>query len=103
MVDFKSCIDLESRLDKNQALKIIIQLLKNTPSLVYFSKHCRIQMKSRDLRVGDIINVLGAGKILNDPEYEKASWRYKVQTQKISVVIALRSPNHIIIVTAWRN
>lgn len=60
-------------------------------------------MLERDLKFGDAFNVLKAGKILNDPDYENGSFRYRVQTNKITVVIVFKKPNHIFIVTAWRN
>ncbi len=81
MIDLKLNIDVRSRLSSGQARK---------------------QMSERDLKSGDILNVLKTGKIFSEPEYENGSFRYLVQTQKITVVVVFRKPNHVLVVTAWR-
>lgn len=60
-------------------------------------------MKKRDLKTGDVINVLHKGQIYGDPEFENGSWRYRIQTNNITIVIAFRKPNHVVVVSAWRN
>ena len=37
-----------------------------------------------------------------DAEMQKGTWRYRVETNKVIVVIAFRASNYIRIVTAWR-
>lgn len=49
----------------------------------------------------DVDNVLRGGAV--DPgEYENGSWRYRVRTERIVVVITFRSEIELVIVTAWR-
>jgi len=103
MIDFKSRNDLESMIEKGRARKILSELLNNRPNFVLFTKHAREKMKERNLRSGDILNVLKAGNILKNPEFEKGSWRYCAQTPKITVVFAFRTPDQVIVVTSWRN
>ncbi len=103
MVDFKSSIDLESRIEKGQARKILAELFNHRPNFVSFTKHALEKMRERNLKSGDILNVLRAGNILKNPEFENGSWRYSVETAKITVVFAFRTPNQIIVVTSWRN
>ena len=102
-IDFKSIIDVTSKLNKGQARKVLSEIFNSDPNLVSFSKHARNQMKARGLSTVDIINVLKVGKIFSNPELENGSWRYKLETKKITVVIAFRKPNHLVVVTAWRN
>jgi hypothetical protein len=49
------------------------------------------------------MNVLRAGNIYKDAELENGSWRYQIETKKITVVFAFNSPDKIRIITAWRN
>lgn len=103
MVDLKSIIDVTSRLSPGQARKVLAEIFNHNPNLISFTKHAHKQMSERDLKSGDVLNVLKAGKIFSDPEYENGSFRYRVQTKKMIVVVAFRKPNHVIVVTAWRD
>ena len=102
-IDLKSKIDVTSRLTSVQARKVLAEIFNNSPNLVSFTKHAREKMVERDLKTGDILNVLKGGKILSEPEFENGSFRYRVQTKKITVVLAFRKPNHVVVITAWRN
>jgi len=103
MIDKKSLIDIRSRLEKTQARKCLAEFLNKNPNNVSFTKHALEQIQKRDLISGDILNVLRAGQIQNDPEYEKNSWRYQIETRKITVIFAFSRPDKIRIITAWRN
>lgn len=102
-IDLKSGIDVTSRLSSGQARKILAEIFNQNPNLVSFTAHARNQMRARDLNSGDVLNVLKAGKILNEPEYFNESYRYRVQTKKITVVVSFRKPNHLVVITAWRD
>ena len=58
-------------------------------------------MTKDDLSIVDCVNVLRAG-VVEPAEYENGSWRYRVRTQRIYVVVAFRSEKQLVIVTAWR-
>jgi hypothetical protein len=102
MVDVGSRVDVTSMLSSGQARKVLSEIFNQNPNLISFSKHALEEMENDNLRTGDILNVLKAGKIFDAPEFENGSYRYRIQTQKITVVIAFRKPNHVVIVTAWR-
>lgn len=65
------------------------------------SKHACEEMAADGLQLGDCLNVLRAG-VVQDPELVNGTWRYRVRTQRIVVVVAFRDEAHIRIVTAWR-
>lgn len=103
MVDFTSRIDVTSRLSSGKARKVLSEIFHEDPNFISFSRHAREQMIKRNLKTGDILNVLKAGKIHQDPEWIADTYRYHVETSKIVVVIVFKKPNHITIITAWRN
>ena len=49
----------------------------------------------------DCENVFRVG-IVDEAEYENGSWRHKVRTNKIAVIIEFLSEDEVLIVTAWR-
>ena len=66
-----------------------------------FSRHAGLEMAKDDLAPADCLNALRAGNV-RPAEYEGTSWRYRVQTYHITVVIAFRSSNELVVITAWR-
>lgn len=68
---------------------------------VTFSSHARAEMKKDKLDEVDVVNVLRGG-VVEPGEYENGSWRYRVRTPKIVVVVAFRSEAELVVVTAWR-
>lgn len=69
-----------------------------------FSRHAREQLITRGLDDQDVVNVLRAGWAENG-EFENGSWRYKVRTSRIVVVVTFLDddPAEVLIVTAWRD
>jgi hypothetical protein len=49
----------------------------------------------------DVVNVLRGG-VVKPGEYERGSWRYRIHTIRIWVVVAFNSGTELVIVTAWR-
>ena len=49
----------------------------------------------------DVANVLRGG-VVDPGEYENGSWRYRVRTARIAVIVAFRSETELRVVTAWR-
>ncbi|MEW5981594.1 MAG: DUF4258 domain-containing protein [Acidobacteriota bacterium] len=70
--------------------------------VVAFSDHALDEMAADNLETPDCVNVLRAG-VVDQPEFERGSWRYRVWTQAITVVVAFRSTDEVVVVTAWRN
>ena len=68
---------------------------------IEFSRHALEEMEQDGLSELDIINVLRGGWP-SPAEYERGSWRYRISTRSIVVVVAFRSQSWAVIVTAWR-
>lgn len=66
-----------------------------------FAAHAREEMSADDLSVVDCVNVLRVG-VVRPAEWEFGSWRYRVETARITVVIAFRSEQYFVVVTSWR-
>lgn len=66
-----------------------------------FSRHALEEMNKDQLTEIDVANILRAGMPLA-PERERGTWRYRITTQKIRVVVAFRSKTEAVVVTVWR-
>jgi len=66
------------------------------------SRHAAREMEKDDVTMVDCINVLRGGGV-EPAEWENGSWRYRVHTQRIWVVVAFRSESRLVVVTAWRS
>ena len=49
----------------------------------------------------DAINVIRGG-VVDSVDFEKNTWRYRVSTARISVVVAFRGMSTLAVVTVWR-
>ena len=87
------------RLSPGVGHKLIRKILKE--GQVSWSMHATEEMKNDELTTVDCANVLRAG-VVEEPEFERGTWRYRVRTQKIFVVVAFRSDTELSIVTTWR-
>lgn len=93
-----------TQIDKNQARKLVSQIVKSQASPLVFSKHALIELENDDLTTADALNVLKSpdAKILNDGELSNGTYRYRIETAYILVVIAFSEDGKkIIIVTIW--
>jgi hypothetical protein len=94
-------------LGKDAAKKKVRQLLDEGTFVV--SPHARTERDKDGLTDVDIVNVLRGG-IVDEPEWENGSWRYRVRTAKITVVVAFDpEPEEagddeieLVVVTVWR-
>src|SRR5689334_4914597 len=66
-----------------------------------FSGHALAEMGKDELTTVDCANVLRGG-VVEPGEWESGSWRYRVKTNRICVVIVFRSEKRAVVVTAWR-
>jgi putative transcriptional regulator len=76
------------RLSPDVARKLIRKILKE--GQVSWSIHAKEEFAKDALTAPDFANALRAG-VVEQPEWENGSWRYRVWTQKITVVVAFRS------------
>ena len=66
-----------------------------------YSKHAKEELLADRLTTVDCENVLRGG-VVRPGEFENGSWRYRVETDRITVVVAFRSEHELVVVTAWR-
>ena len=81
--------------------KLLIRDILVNGEVTWSKPHAEERMKKWRLTLVDCVNVLRAGAIA-EGEYENGSWRYRVHTRKISVVVRFESEELLQIVTAWR-
>ena len=99
--DQRSPVDLRSqRLDRNQAKKLIGEILRVGQVVIW--DHATREMEKDDMTTMDAQNVLRCGKITEEPEFEGGAYRYRVQTEKMLVVVELQSETELSVITAWR-
>ena len=85
---------------KPDQVKILIREIMLTGDFMY-SRHAEEEMAADSLTTVDCQNILRSG-VVRPPDFEKGSWRYRVETTRMAVVIALRSSKRFVVVTAWR-
>ena len=83
-----------------EAAKWVIREILRAGRLTY-SSHAKQELLADELTTLDVVNVLRGG-VVRPGEFEHGSWRYRVETQRLAVVIAFRSALHLVVVTAWR-
>lgn len=103
-VDVKSINDLwveapEEPLKPDDARSLIRKIIES--GVVAPSGHALEEMANDTLDMVDCTNVLRGG-VVDPPEFERGTWRYRVRTMRICVVVAFRSDSKLVIVTAWR-
>lgn len=63
--------------------------------------HAIEEMAKDDMDLGDCLNLLRAG-VPAPPDLERGTWRYRIATSRMAVVVAFQSDDALAIVTAWR-
>lgn len=91
---------MDEPLSQPEAKRLIREILARGE--VVSSRHATEEMKNDDLTMVDCINVLRGG-VVEPAEWENGTWRYRVHTQRIWVVVAFRSETRLVVVTAWRS
>lgn len=87
-------------LKPSEARKLIHHILKDG-YVTYSRPHAIDRMKEREMDTSDCINILRGGKV-REGESENGSWRYRVETPKMAVVVTFVAEDELMIVTAWR-
>lgn len=90
---------MDEPLGPDAAKKLIRQILQD--GRFTYSRHAHEEMDADGLTTMDCTNVLRGG-VVRPGEYEYGSWRYRVETNRITVVVAFSSEWELVIVTAWR-
>jgi hypothetical protein len=84
----------------NAATALIRSILQT--GHVAFSQHAMDELAKDGLTSVDAVNVMRAGAVKQPADYIKQTWRYRVETSRIAVVVAFRSETELVVVTAWR-
>lgn len=64
--------------------------------------HAFREMAADNLETLDCMTVLRAGAVREPADLEKGTWRYRVHTNRLCVVVAFRSETELTVVTTWR-
>ncbi len=92
---------MKEPLNRNEARKLIQQICRD--GVVVSSRHAKEELANDDLTTVDAMNVLRAGRILEEAEQQAhGGWTYRVSTDHLVVVVAFESESKLKIVTAWR-
>jgi hypothetical protein len=86
-------------LDPARARQLIRRILQT--GTVHFSGHALQEMAHDNLTTVECTNVLRGG-VVEPPELVSGTWRYRVRTARVFVVVAFRSEARLVVVTAWR-
>jgi hypothetical protein len=86
-------------LDPARARQLIRRILQT--GTVAFSRHALQEMANDHITTVECTNVLRGG-VVEPPELVSGTWRYRVRTARIYVVVAFRSEARLVVVTAWR-
>lgn len=83
-----------------EAKKLIHEIISRG-IVTYAQPHAEDRMRQRNINTVDCVNVLRGG-LVAEGEYENGSWRYRVFTPRMCVVIRFESESLLEVVTAWR-
>ncbi len=91
-------------LNRLQAKKRIVEILSRHPDNLIISSHAFRRGGQREITTQDVVNVLKSpsAQIFDEPYLEGESWRYKVETRKIVIIVAFDEPKQVIVVTVIR-
>ena len=87
---------------RNEAKKRIQALLHKPDRVITLTRHAEEELANDELTTVDAEKALLAGRILEEPELVNGTWRYRVHTERMVVVVAFVSESKLKIITAWR-
>ena len=90
---------LKEPLAPSDARRLIRDIL--TRGEVVSSRHANDEMSRDRLDLVDCVNALRGG-VVEPGELERGTWRYRVRSRDVWVVVTFRSERRLAIVTAWR-
>ena len=98
-VDILSSLVIKHPLSNVDAKHLIGRIVRD--GTVGYLNHALDEMRKDALTTADVINVLRGG-VVESCEEERRTWRYRVRTARMTVVVAFRSEVYLTVVTAWR-
>ena len=91
---------MSERLSPPEAKATIQRCLAPGGSVVV-STHAEEELAKDGMSVSDCLAILRGGWV-EEPEFLKGEWRYRVNTNLFVVVVAFRGANKLRVVTAWK-
>jgi hypothetical protein len=92
-------VAMDEPLAPDAARKLIREILR--AGRFTYSRHAKEELLADGLTTIDSENVLRGG-VIRPSELEHGTWRYRVDTSRITVVVAFRSHHELVVVAAWR-
>ena len=92
--------DGPGRMDRNEARKLVSRLL--VEGKFGLPRHCLKEAANDGLNSIDVVNILRAASITEEPEQVRGRWRYRLHTPRFCVVVEFRSLDEFTAVTVWR-
>ena len=92
------------KLSRNEARKRIAEIMAKHPSRVHFTGHALMALADDGLTTADAWNVLKSlsSKIVDEGEYKDGSWRYRLSTTNMVVVVAFEPDGYgLNVITCW--
>jgi hypothetical protein len=87
------------RHSREEASKLGKELVKQ--GAVVASGHWRKRAAERSFTLPDCLNAIQMGTVIQDPDFEKGSWRYRFETRKLWVVLGFDEAGKVaVLVTA---
>ena len=83
--------------DTGTARRLLRDILAS--GLLRFSDHANREMAKDHLTTQDALNALRAG-VVEPSEFEYGSWRHRVKTNRICLVVTLPSETEAVVITA---
>ena len=91
------------QLNRQEARKLLAKIVGSGGQII-FKAHALKRIPERNLTTVDVINVLKStdAKIISDGELVDGTFRYRLETSKILVVVAFGSMgDYVIVVSTW--
>jgi hypothetical protein len=95
-----SIISVKEPLTPDAATALIKTIIRE--GQVTWSQHASDEMRADDPTMVDCVNFMRAGAVSEPAEFIRNTWRYRIHTPRIYVVVAFRSEQELAVVTAWR-
>lgn len=86
---------------KPAAAKALIRRILESGKVDLSVPHAQQRMGQRGMDAVDVENVLRAG-VVEPGKKVRGSWRYRLTTSRMVVVVGFRSPQRLMVITAWR-
>jgi len=90
---------VQEPLSPGQVKKLVVAILAN--GTLWFTRHAYEELDNDNLTEVDVVNTLRGGRV-QPGELVAGTYRYRVETSRIAVVVAFRSETWAIVITAWR-